>query len=48
MVKNLPEIEETWETQSLGWEDPLEKGIGNPLQYGVSDLASFLPKKSQG
>ena len=33
MVKNLPEIEETWETQSLGWEDPLEKGIGNPLQY---------------
>ena len=33
MVKNLSEIEETWETQSLGWEDPLEKGIGNPLQY---------------
>ena len=31
-VKNLPAI---WETQvrSLGWEDPLEKGNGYPLQY---------------
>ena len=26
MVKNLPEILETW-IQSVGWEDPLEKGI---------------------
>ena len=25
MVKNLPAIHETW-VQSLGWEDPLEKG----------------------
>ena len=25
LVKNLPEIQETW-VQSLGWEDPLEKG----------------------
>ena len=25
MVQNLPEIWETW-VQSLGWEDPLEKG----------------------
>ena len=25
MVKNLPAIQETW-VQSLGWEDPLEKG----------------------
>ena len=24
-VKNLPAIRETW-VQSLGWEDPLEKG----------------------
>ena len=24
MVKNLPEIQETW-VQSLGWEYPLEK-----------------------
>ena len=26
MVKNPPAIQETW-VQSLGWEDPLEKGI---------------------
>ena len=31
-VKNLPAIQETW-VQSLGWEDPLEEGTGNPLQY---------------
>ena len=30
MVKNLPAV---WETQvpSLGWEDPLEKGIPTPV-----------------
>ena len=26
MVKNPPEIRETW-VQSLGWEDPLEEGM---------------------
>ena len=26
MVKNLPALQETW-VQSLGWEDPLEKGM---------------------
>ena len=26
MVKNLPAMPETW-AQSLGWEDPLEKGM---------------------
>ena len=26
MVKNLPAVQETW-VQSLGWEDPLEKGM---------------------
>ena len=26
MVKNLPAMQETW-VQSLGWEDPLEKGL---------------------
>ena len=26
MVKNLPATQETW-VQSLGWEDPLEKGM---------------------
>ena len=32
LVKNLPAMWETW-VQSLGWEDPLEKGKGYPLQY---------------
>ena len=32
LVKNLPAMRETW-VQSLGWEDPLEKGTGYPLQY---------------
>ena len=29
VVKNLPAMQETWETQVwfLGWEDPLEKGM---------------------
>ena len=27
LVKNLPAVWETW-VQSLGWEDPLEKGMG--------------------
>ena len=26
MVKNLPAVQETW-IQSLGWDDPLEKGM---------------------
>ena len=30
LVKNLPAMQETW-VQSLGWEDPLEKG--KALQY---------------
>ena len=32
LVKNPPAMMETW-VQSLGWEDPLEKGKGYPLQY---------------
>ena len=32
LVKNLPATRETW-LQSLGWEDPLEKGKAYPLQY---------------
>ena len=31
MIKNLPVMWESW-IQSLGWEDPLEKGKA-PLQY---------------
>ena len=26
MVKNMPAMQETW-VRSLGWEDPLEKGM---------------------
>ena len=32
LVKNPPATWEIW-VQSLGWEDPLEKGIATPLQY---------------
>ena len=29
LVKNLPALRESW-VQSLGWEDPLEKGKATP------------------
>ena len=29
LVKNLPAMWETW-VRSLGWEDPLEKGMATP------------------
>ena len=32
LVKNPPAMRETW-VQYVGWEDPLEKGKANPLQY---------------
>ena len=32
LVKNLPPMQETW-VQYLGWEDPLERERGYPLQY---------------
>ena len=32
LVKNSAAMQETW-IQSLGWEDPLEKGEGYLLQY---------------
>ena len=31
-LKRLPAMWETW-VRSLGWEDPLDEGNGNPLQY---------------
>ena len=34
MVKNLPVVRETW-VQSLGWEDPLEKGISSILAWRI-------------
>ena len=42
-VKNLPVMQDTW-VQSLGWEDPLEKGVAihssilawkNPMDRGA-------------
>ena len=32
MVKHLPAMRET-RVQSLGWDDPVEKEIANPLQH---------------
>ena len=49
LVKNLPEIQETW-VPSLGWEDPLEEGMAthssnscleNP--HGQRSLAGYSP-----
>ena len=36
LVKNLPAAWETW-VQSLGWEDPLEKGEDYPLHHSCTD-----------
>ena len=32
LVKNPPAMSKTW-VRSLGWEDPLEKGMAPQLQY---------------
>ena len=45
-IKNLPAMQETW-VQSLGWEDPLEKKNGNPIQYWKWDLTAFCSKASK-
>ena len=45
LVKNPPAMRETW-VQSLGWEDPLEKGKGYPLQ--CSGLENSLDWILQG
>ena len=38
-VKNPPAMQETW-VRSLGWEDPLEKGMAS--------IPVFLPGESHG
>ena len=51
MIRNLPAVQETW-VRSLGWEDPLEKGMAAcPLQYsclenphGLRSLAGYSPE----
>ena len=45
MVKNLPIIQETW-VPSLGWENPLEKGIATYFSisgefYGMRGLVGY-------
>ena len=49
LAKNLPAVQGTW-VQSLGWEDLLEEGHGNPVQYsclenphGQRSLAGYNP-----
>ena len=42
LVKNPPAMRETW-VWSLGWEDPLEKGKGYPLQYsGLENSTDWI------
>ena len=31
-LKHLPAMQESW-VRFLGWEDPLDEGNGNPVQY---------------
>ena len=59
MVKNLPEMQETL-VQSLGWEDPLEKGMGTHSSIlawripwteepgGLQSMAGYRPKCQTG
>ena len=49
LIKNPPSMLEIW-VRSLGWEDPLEVGHGNPVQYsclenphGQRSLAGYYP-----
>ena len=53
MVKNLPAMQET-RVQSLGWDDPLEKGTATTLvfwpgeSHGWRKLASYSPWGCKG
>ena len=48
MVKNLPAMQQTW-VRSLGWEDPLEKGMATHSSILVwripwtKDLVGYSP-----
>ena len=43
LVKNLSVMQEI-PFQFLGWENPLEKGMGYPLQYSWASLVAQLVK----
>ena len=46
LKKNQPAMQETW-VQSLGWEDPQEKGNGYPHQYsGLENSMDFWTQLS--
>ena len=56
MEKNLPAVEKTW-VQSLGWEDPLEKGMATRFNIFVwripwieepGGLQSWVPESQTG
>ena len=47
LVNNPPAMRETW-VQSLGWEDPLEKGMATQLQYSWPGEFHGLAKTSLG
>ena len=46
MVKNLPATQET-RVQSLGWEDPLEKGEASLVAQMVKNLAATWETRVQ-
>ena len=47
LVKNLPAMWEIW-VQSLGWEDPLEKGVATYFQYsGLENSMDHIVHGSQ-
>ena len=49
MVKNPPAVQETW-VRSLGWEDPLEKGMATHSSifpgefHGQRSLVGYSPR----
>ena len=49
LVKNLPAMQETW-VRSLGWEDPLEKGMATYSSilawriHGQKSLVGYSPQ----
>ena len=50
MVKNLPAMQQTW-VQSLGWEEPLEKGIATNssiLIWGIPQTEELGRLQSMG
>ena len=44
LVKNPPAMRETW-VQSLGWEDPLEKGKAYSELSGLENIQSMVSQR---